>query len=41
MEHVHLLEEYGVDRAAPRQREAEPTEVQARKVDAHVLQRNV
>ncbi len=34
LEHAHLLEEHGADRAALRQREAELADVQAREVDA-------
>jgi mitotic spindle assembly checkpoint protein MAD1 len=34
LEHAHLLEEHGADRAALRQREAELTDAQAREVDA-------
>jgi hypothetical protein len=34
LEHVHLLEEHGADRATLRQREAELADVQAREVDA-------
>ena len=34
LEHAHLLEEHGADRATLRQREAELAEVQAREVDA-------
>jgi hypothetical protein len=34
LEHAHLLQEHGADRAALRQREAELADVQAREVDA-------
>jgi mitotic spindle assembly checkpoint protein MAD1 len=34
LDHTHLLEERCADRAAPRQREAELADVQAREVDA-------
>ena len=34
LEHAHLLEEHGADRAALRQREAELADAQAREVDA-------
>ena len=34
LEHAHLLEEHGADRAALRQREAGLTDAQAREVDA-------
>ena len=37
LEHAHLLEEHGADRAALRQREAELTDVQAREVDARAI----
>ena len=34
LEHTHLLEEHGADRAVLRQRGAELAEIQAREVDA-------
>jgi mitotic spindle assembly checkpoint protein MAD1 len=34
LEHAHLMEEHGADRATLRQREAELADVQAREVDA-------